>query len=135
MVPIADLHVQNGKDSVGASAKIAVQMDGAVLSVIAFLLVLDEAAEHGVAMAQVMAIDGNVLAGHPVDRAFQREQAAQLAFLAREQVVQIVRRIVRTDNRVINHGSGNRKPGGKIPVLRQTGIQINAGTEQRGFFR
>lgn len=104
-----------------------------MLRVIAVLLVLDEAAEHGVAMAQVMAIDGDVLAGHPVVRAFQREQAAQLAFLAREQVVQIVRCIVGTDNRVINHGSGNREPGGKIPVLRQTGIQINAGMEQRGF--
>ena len=36
-VPIADFHVQHGENSVGTSAKIAVQMDGAVFSVIAIV--------------------------------------------------------------------------------------------------
>ena len=125
-VPIADLHVQHGKDAVAAPAVDAVQRDDAVLRIIRFLLIVNQGAEHRVAMAQMVAIDGDVLAGLPIVRAFQRKQASQLTFLSIEQVAQVICGIIRTNDGIADHGAGNRKPGNEVLVLGKTRLQINA---------
>ena len=58
-------------------------------------------------MAQMMTIDGDVLAGLPIVRAFQRKQASQLTFSI-EQVAQVISGIIRTNDRIADHGAGNR---------------------------
>ena len=77
-------------------------------------------------MAQMMTIDGDVLAGLPIVRAFQRKQASQLAFLPIEQVTQVIRGIIRTNDGIADHGAGNRKLGNEVLVLGKTRFQINA---------
>ena len=116
-VPVADLHVDHSEDAIGARPIEGVEPEQAVFGAVVSLLVIHEGAEHGVAVAQVVPIDGNVPAGRRVIRAGKRKQAAQLAFLAGKQVVQVVCRIVRSHHGVVDDGVGNGEPGHKVLVL------------------
>ena len=96
-----------------------------MIGVVAGTFVIHEGAEHGAAVVQVVPIDGDVPTGRRVIRAGERKQAAQLAFLPGKQVVKVVRRVVRPHHGVINHRSGDGKPGHKVLVLRRARRQIN----------
>lgn len=125
-VPVADLYVDHSEDAIGARPAEGVEPDQAVIGVVVSLLVIHEGAEHGTAVAQVMAVDGDVPAGRFVVRAGQGEQAAQLAFLAGKQVVQVVCRIVRAHHGVVDDGAGDGEPGHKVPVLCAACRQIHS---------
>ena len=59
-------------------------------------------------MAQMMTIEGDVLAGLPIVRAFQRKQTSQLAFLPAKQMAQVIRGVIRAHDWIADHGAGNR---------------------------
>ena len=101
-----------------------------MLLVIGHILVLDQGAEHRVALAQVMAIYRNVLAGLLIVGCGQGEQAPQLALFSREQVIEVIRCVIRAHDRIADRSPWDRKPGGKVFILRPAGGKIQAGSLQ-----
>ena len=63
LIMIADLHVEHRKDAVGTVSIQTAYTDQAMCRAVGGILVIHQGTEHGVAMADVMAIDRYVLAG------------------------------------------------------------------------
>ena len=87
--------------------------------------ILEQGTEHGVTLAQMMTIDGDVLARCLIIRTFEGKQGAQFAFLPGKKMMEVILGIVGADNRVIDLCSGDGDPGNEIAVLFLTRYEIH----------
>ena len=105
---------------VGGAVIQRIQVDRAVLFVKGLLLIRKQRSEHKLAAAGVgdmVPVDGNVPSGCLVIRLFQGKQRPQLTLLPGKAVGQVIVRIIRQHDGVVDIGAGDFQPGHEIRVL------------------
>ena len=116
-LPVAVSHIENGKHLISGDVVECVEIDRRVICVEALLLVIGQRAEHDLHVASdVMPVDSDVSAWRLEVCFEQRKQRADTALFACERMAEIVVRIIRPYDGVIDGRVRDLKPADEVGI-------------------